>query len=264
MKRTRNKINGIVRPLNRLSLMFALCLSVFFVLGLIGCNGGGSSGGGGGGGGGNGSKQVCADLTVDSSVCDPEAGPFSLVIDNEFFPLVVGTKLVLEGEEDGEPLRVEITVLDETEEVAGVTTRVVEEAEYEDGEIVEVSRNFYAQAPDGTVCYFGEDVDDYEDGEIVSNEGAWRAGEDGNLPGIIMPANPTIGMVFQQEDAPDLAEDQAGVIDLGETIDVPAGIFDDTLTTEDCNPLEDGSTDEKVYVRGIGLVIDEAVELISF
>jgi hypothetical protein len=37
----------------------------------------------------------------------------------------------------------------------------------ENGLLVEVSRDFFAQAPGGTVCYFGEDVDDYEDGEIV-------------------------------------------------------------------------------------------------
>ena len=257
MKPTQNKSNGMTRTMQRLSLMFILCLSIFFVLWTFGCSNGDVNND-------SGSEEVCPEPNLDIAVCDPEAGPFSLIIDNEFFPLVVGTQLVLEGEEDGETIRVEITVLDETEEVAGVTTRVVEEREYEDGELVEVSRNFFAQAPDGTVCYFGEDVDDYEDGEVVSHEGEWRAGEDGNLPGIIMPANPEIGMVFQQEDAPDVAEDQAEVIDLGETIDVPAGTFDDTLTMEDCDPLEDGSTDEKVYVRGIGLAIDEAVELISF
>jgi hypothetical protein len=154
-------------------------------------------------------------------------------------------------------------VPDETEVVAGVTTRILVETEFEDGEIVEVSRNFFAQAPDGSVCYFGEEVDIFEDGEIVSHEGAWRAGEDGNLPGIMMPGDPEIGMIFQQEFAPGIAEDQAEVTAFGETIDVPAGMFSDTLTTEDCNPL-DGSTDHKVYVDGIGIAIDEVAELISF
>jgi hypothetical protein len=37
---------------------------------------------------------------VSIAVCDPETGPFSLTIDNEFFPLEVGTVLVLEGEDD--------------------------------------------------------------------------------------------------------------------------------------------------------------------
>jgi hypothetical protein len=219
--------------------------------------GGCSSGGGGGGG--------CPELNTSIEVCDPEAGPFSLVIDNGFFPVVVGSETVLEGVDDeGILVRVEMTVPGDTEMVAGVNTRVLVETEFEDDEIVEQSRNFFAQAPDGTVCYFGEDVDNFEDGELINHDGAWRAGEDGNLPGIIMPAEPEVGMVFQQEAAPGIAEDQAEVIALGEEIDVPAGMFSDTVTMEDCNPLEDDSKDIKVYVDGIGLAIDEFAELISF
>ncbi|MEX1000246.1 MAG: hypothetical protein WD000_09885 [Thermodesulfobacteriota bacterium] len=219
---------------------------------------GGCSNSNNGGGG-------CPETNLSISVCDPSAGPFSLIIDNGFFPLVVGDELVLEGEDDeGTFLEVIITVLDETELVAGITTRIVEEAEFEDGEVVEISRNFYAQAPDGTVCYFGEDVDDFEDGVIVGHGGEWRAGENGNLPGIIMPGNPEVGQIFQQEAAPGIAEDQAEIIALGETIEVPAGTFRDTLTTLDCNPMEGGAIDEKVYVDGIGLAIDEDAELVSF
>jgi hypothetical protein len=221
--------------------------------------GGCSSGGGGGGGG------PCPELNTGIEVCDPETGgPFSLVIDNGFFPVVVGSETVLEGTDDeGVVVRVETTVPDETEVIAGVTTRVLVETEFEDEVLVEISRNFYAQAPDGTVCYFGEDVDIFEDGEIVSHDGAWRAGEDGNLPGIQMPGDPQIGMIFQQEFAPGIAEDQTEILAFGETIDVPAGMFSDTLTTEDCNPLDE-STDSKVYVNDIGLAIDEFAELISF
>ena len=243
--------------------LFVLCSSLFFVFWVAGCN----DGGGGGG--------VCPDTNMGIEVCDPETGgPFSLVIDNGFFPAVVGSQSVLEGVDDeGTEIRIEINVLDETEEVASLETRVVEEVEFEDGVLIEVSRNFFAQAPDGTVCYFGEDVDVCDtglvengdgflcDGEEPDHSGAWRAGEDGNVPGIIMPADPQVGDVFMQEGAPGLAEDQAEVLALGEPIEVPAGEFEDTLTTEDCNPLEGGARDLKVYVRDIGLAIDEDAEL---
>jgi hypothetical protein len=189
---------------------------------------------------------------------------FSTNIDNEFFPLTLATELVLEGEDDGETVRVEITVPGDTEEVAGVETLVMIETEYEDGELVEVSRNFIAQAADGTVCYFGEDVDDYDNGVIVSHSGEWRAGENGALPGILMPGDPQVGDAFYQESAPGVAEDMSAVIAIGEPIAVPAGDFDDTLTAEDCNPMEEAETDVKVYVRGIGLAIDEEAELISY
>jgi hypothetical protein len=220
--------------------------------------GGCSSGGGGGGG-------ACPDTNTGIEVCDPDTGgPFSLVIDNGFFPVVVGSETVLEGEDDeGTLVRVETTVPGDTEVVAGVTTRVLVETEFNDDELAEISRNFYAQAPDGTVCYFGEDVDIYENGEVVSHEGAWHAGEDGNLPGIQMPGDPVPGMIFLQEFAQGVAEDQTEITALGETIDVPAGMFSDTLSAEDCDNL-DKSKDLKVYVDDIGLAIDEFAELISF
>ena len=232
------------------------CLLGVFLL--FGCGGG--SGGSNGGG-----KDECPATNLDIVVCDPAAGgPFSLTIDNEFFPLVINSQLVLEGVDDGELIHLEITVLDETEDITGVTTRVVEEAEWADGELSEVSRNFFAQAPDGTVCYFGEDVDIYEGGVVVSHEGAWRAGVNGALSGIIMPANPQIGDIFNNEFAAGVAEDQAEVIDINDPISVPAGDFDETLTTEECNPLADAEKDIKVYAKGIGVAIDGPAQLISY
>lgn len=227
-------------------------LVIFFIFSLSGCNSGSSGG------------DSCPEPTLDISVCDPDTGTFSTVIDNEFFPLAAGTNLVLEGEDDGETIRVEITVPGDTEMVAGVETLVMIETEYEDGELVEVSRNFVAQAEDGTVCYFGEDVDDYDNGVVVSHGGAWRAGVDGYLPGILMPGSPMVGDAYYQEYAPGIAEDMGSVVAFGETIDVPAGVFTDTLTAEDCNPLDDAETDEKYYVSGIGLAIDDVAELISY
>ncbi len=197
------------------------------------------------------------------AVCAPDAGPFSLTIDNPFSPMSVGQQSILEGEEDGAAIRAEITVLDETEVVAGVTTRVVEEREFEDDELVEVSRNFFVQAQDSTVCYYGEDVEDFEDGEVVSNEGQWRAGEGDNQPGIFMPGEPAVGQTFAQEVAPGIAEDRAEIIALGETVTVPAGTFNNTLRLLEQNPLE-GEQGEKVFASGTGLIVDEDLELISF
>jgi hypothetical protein len=208
------------------------------------------------------------DNRLDISICAPDAGPFSATIDHPFFFLPVGTQWILEGEEEDDEgelvqIRVEITSLDETEVVVGVTTRVVEEREFEDGELIEVSRNFFVRAPDGTVCYYGEDVDDYEDGEIVGHEGAWRAGEGENRPGIQMPANPMVGQVFQQEAAPGIAEDEAEIVAMGETVEVPFGTFSDTIRLLETNPLEGGPGDEKVYARDVGLLIDEVLERVS-
>ena len=116
--------------MKRHQFILATGLAIFFIFSLFGCN----SGGGGGG-----DDETCPEPTLDISLCDPDTVIFSTTIDNEFFPLTGDTELVLEGEDDGETVRVEITVPGDTEMVAGVETLVMIETEYEDGELVEVS-----------------------------------------------------------------------------------------------------------------------------
>jgi hypothetical protein len=185
---------------------------------------------------------------------------------------------VYQGTEQGRTIGLRITVLNETEAFYSgrrtVTTRVVEELEWEDANenglvddgtenLIEISRNFYAQTQDGTVCYFGEDVDIYEAGVVVSHEGAWRADDRGNAPGIFMPADPQPGMTYQQESAPGIAEDQATVVRRGRTVTVPAGTFENTITVRDFNPL-DGSRGTKVYAPDVGLIVDGPLDLIDY
>ena len=215
--------------------------------------------------------------TLDPALCAPGENIFSTTIDNTYFPLPVGQQWVYQGKEGGETIGLRITVLDATETFykgrRSVTTRVVEELEWVDenangivdpGEpLIEVSRNFFAQTQDGTVCYFGETVDIYEDGVVVSHEGSWRADEPGNAPGIYMPASPTAGMTFAQESAPGVAEDQATIVRTDRTVTVPAGTFENTILVRDFNPL-DGSRDTKVYAPDVGLIRDGPLDLISF
>ena len=201
---------------------------------------------------------------MDIDVCDPGSAEFTNEIDNPFFPLAPGARIVLEGDGGSGNEVVRISVLDEVETVAGVETRVVEEHEAIDGRVVEVSRNYFAQTEDGTVCYFGEDVDIYDsDGNVSSHGGAWRADGRANVPGIFMPAHLEIDQAFQQEIAPGIAEDQAKVVGLGEVTEVPAGTYEDTATLLDRNPL-DGSQDEKVYASGVGLIVDGPTRMTEF
>lgn len=194
---------------------------------------------------------------------------FTTVGTNTYFPLWPGYSLVLEGEEEdeGEVLEIEaiLTVLPETEMVDGVRTRVFEERESEDGELVEISRNFLALCREtGDIWYFGEDVDDIEDGEIVGHEGAWRAGVDGAKPGILQPGSPLVGARYFQEEAPGIALDRAEVLSLGGELTVPAGTFTDVLEVLDTNALEPESEgDLKVYAPGVGLIADEDLELVE-
>jgi hypothetical protein len=73
--------------------------------------------------------------------CAPSGGGFTLVSTTPFFPLDVGRQLILTGEEDGEAVVLQVTVLDRTRTIAGVTTRVVEGREFHVGELAVVSWN---------------------------------------------------------------------------------------------------------------------------
>ena len=201
---------------------------------------------------------------TNPDVCRTERRGFTVDIDNPFFPLPVGHQTVLEGKEGEASVLVRVTVLDEIEKVGGIPTRVVEEYEAVDGKVVEIARNYFVQSSDGTVCYFGEVVDNYgADGKIKSHSGSWRADKSKNRPGIFMPAKPKLNQAFQQEIAPGVAEDQSKVVKIGESIDTPAGTFRDTISFIDRNPM-DGTEDRKIYARGVGLIWDEEARLTKF
>jgi len=193
---------------------------------------------------------------------------------NPFFNLRPGYQLVLEGEEDGEAVHLEITVLDRVEPVAfrtaggaqlTVSARVVEERESKDGELAEVSRNFFARCVETSdIFYFGEEVDFYENGVIVGHGGAWRAGVDGAQPGIAMPGTFLLGARYHQEVAPGVAEDRAEHVAMGLPLAVPAGTFGGCVTIEETTPLEPGARGRKSYCPRLGLVTDGVLKLVDF
>ena len=186
---------------------------------------------------------------------------------NSYFSLIPGDRLVLSDEE----AVVQITVLQQKRTVRfrtesgremRVKTRVVEEREWEDEELVEVSRNYFAICDQtGDVFYFGEAVDDYEDGEIVGHDGAWLAGVGGAQPGILMPGRYLLGARYYQEIAPGIALDRGENTAMGLTITTPAGTFHDCVEVIETSPLEPGHESLKRYCPGIGLVQDEDILL---
>lgn len=207
---------------------------------------------------------------------------FSTTGGNPYFILRPGRQLVYDNEacvaagECDEYAMLRITVLDQTRDVVleddgvrrTVRTRVVEEREWENGVLVERSRNFFAACGTGPmrdVYYFGEDVDVYEyvDGEVqVSHPGEWLAGRSGAEPGIIIPGGAfLLGARYYQEIAPDVALDRAEHTALDLEVDTEAGEFDDCVEVVETSPLEPGSESVKVYCPGVGLVMDDDLVL---
>jgi hypothetical protein len=142
----------------------------------------------------------------------------------------------------------------------GVNTTVVLDSAYVNGSLVEATEDYYAQDRAGNVWYFGEDTKEFdEEGNVVSTEGTWRAGVDDAEPGIIMKADPEVGDEYAQENAPDVAEDQAKVLSVDESVEVPYGQFSSVLQTEESTPLEPGAIEHKFYARNVGFVMSESV-----
>ena len=157
-----------------------------------------------------------------------------------------------------------ITVLNETLNVGGVNTRIVEEREWKAGELIEVSRNYFAiHPPTGDVYYFGEDVDMYKKGKVASHDGSWRHGTNGAKFGLMMPGKPAMGMRFYQELAKGVAMDRSEIVSLTDKLTTRAGAFERCLKSRETTPLEILAREYKIYAPGVGLVKDGDLELVS-
>ncbi|HEY7753610.1 MAG TPA: hypothetical protein VH856_07330 [Steroidobacteraceae bacterium] len=194
---------------------------------------------------------------------------------NAFFKLVPGRQLYLsnvrclQAGECDELEELWITVLDRTRDIrfhhdgkrVSVRTRVVEEYETADGEVEEISRNYFAScAPMNDVYYFGEDVFDGDGNKLPD---AWLAGRSGARPGIIMPDRAfLLGARYYQEIAPN-AQDRAEHTSMGFEVEVPAGVFRNCVEITETSPLEPGHESLKTYCPHVGLVRDGDLELIA-
>jgi hypothetical protein len=204
-------------------------------------------------------KKTGTSKKMSVAVCAPGAGGFTLQ-SNPYWPLDVGRQLILTGISDGEPAVLTITVLNQTRVINGITTRIVEERETHRGELAEISNNYFVRAGDGSICYYGEDVDIFEEGGI-SHEGTWCADDPGNSAGIFMPGDPRSGTKFQIEVAPEVAEDEGKIVGIG-PVEVPFGRFTSTVRIREFNPL-DGDKDYKVHATGVGIIIDGQMQLVD-
>jgi len=194
---------------------------------------------------------------------------FSAHIDNPWFPLLPGTRYVYTGVKDGKRARDIVVVTHSIRTIAGAPCVAVADRLILGGHLEERTTDWYSQDARGNVWYFGEDTAELDaHGKVTSTEGTWLAGVDGAKPGVFMPAHPRLGQSRRQEYYKGHAEDHFKVIGLFTTVS-PRGPAN-TLVTQETTPLEPGTVDHKVYVRGIGNVLeqterggDERNELVS-
>jgi hypothetical protein len=174
-------------------------------------------------------------------------------VTNPLFPVSKQESVLLLGQVDGKAFRTEVTLLPETRiiEWAGQKTEVLvsQYAAYLDGRIEEVAYDFYAQADDGSVWYFGEDVFNFVNGAIANTHGTWIAGNDGPAA-MIMPADPKVGDVYRPENIPGFVFEEVTVKGVDQRLPGPLGPVDGGLLIEELHM--DGGTEDKTFAPDYG------------
>ena len=187
----------------------------------------------------------------------PPPSSFSAHIDNQWFPLLPGTRYIYRGEKDGKRSRDVMVVTHLTKTILGVPCVSVRDRLYLNGKLEERTTDWYSQDSHGNVWYFGEDTAElYPNGQVKSTEGTWQAGVDGAKAGIYIPGHPHVGQSGLQEYYQGHAEDHFKVIGLFHTL--VGGHAQNVLLTQEWTPLEPAVLDHKMYARGIGTVLEQA------
>jgi hypothetical protein len=122
------------------------------------------------------------------------------------------------------------------------------------GALEEKTTDWYAQAKNGDVWYFGEATAEYLNGQISNTQGSWEGGVDNAQPGIIMKANPKLGMFYRQEYRPGVAEDVGRVTTTGSSYKAGGTTYHNVVITTDRNPLNPDKLDQKYFAPGVGLI----------
>jgi len=195
-------------------------------------------------------------VATDDARADLVAPPFSesTTVTNPLFPISDLHSVVLNGTVDDLPFRTETTLLPDTRVIEWspgkcVRTLVSQYVAYVDGRIEEVALDFYAQADDGSVWYFGEDVFNYDGGAVADLSGTWLAGKEGPAA-MIMPANPEVGDVNRPENIPGLVFEEVAVAEIDKTVDGPRGPVEDAIVGRELH--DDGTFSDKVFAPGYG------------
>ncbi len=200
----------------------------------------------------------------------PSPRHFVRHVTNRYFPLKPGSVWVYEGADSAEGERIVVRVLKRTKKIQGITATVVSDRVTQDGELIEMTHDWYAQDDRGRVWYLGEATTSYDNG-VPSPEGSWKAGKDGAKAGVVMFPRGQIGRTYYQEYLAGEAEDQGKLLDRSSRVVLPMGKFHKVRITKDTTPLEPSMLELKFYAPGVGLVLELGtspdlgrVELVSY
>jgi hypothetical protein len=132
---------------------------------------------------------------------------------------------------------------------------VIDDRAFEDGRLVERTFDYFAQADDGTVHYFGERVDNIRRGRVVSHDGSWLYGRDTDVLGVAMPANPALGAQWRFEDVPGVTTESNRVEEVGMRAKAGGRLHRGVIRVQEFIQPE-GEVEYKLYAPGVGLITE--------
>jgi hypothetical protein len=205
-----------------------------------------------------------ANLRSMASEYNPQIKPadFTTNITNKYFALPAGKKMTYESTDlRGITERIEIEILNESKVIEGVETAIYLDKVYSNGQLVEETRDYLAQHKNGDVWYFGEDVNNFFNGNLLNHSGSFIHGKDGAKAGIWMKAEQRVGDSYRQEYYLGQAEDMRDTLATGLTVSTKSGTYTDCVKVYDWTPLEKNSREHKYYCPKVSsLVLIEDLE----
>ncbi len=184
-------------------------------------------------------------------------------ISNPYLPITRFHRCVLGGNDQGQHLRIVRVLQNRTKRFKykgqTVKTAVVEDrvTDVGAGQLIEKTVDYFAQDKAGNVYYFGEDVNEYRNGHVVSHSGQWRLGRDTNTPGVLMPAHPKVGDAFYAEKIPGIAVERDRVVAVGGTRQTGGHTYQHVIKIrEHATTPRPADVEFKNYSRGTGVITE--------
>jgi hypothetical protein len=168
---------------------------------------------------------------------------------NRWLPLKPGLQtirkgLVNVGDRRVEHLRV-YTVTDVSKTINGVRTVIVLDQDFNGEQLAEQALDYLAEDKKGNVWYLGSYTETYEGGQFVNATDGWLAGVNGSEGGILMLAQPKVGLSYVDSNALGEGPEVSEVIKTNESECVPFDCYKDVVV------IREGG-EHKYYAPGVG------------
>jgi hypothetical protein len=195
-------------------------------------------------------------LTIPTPSPDP--ADFGEHVDNPWFPLVPGTTWTYRRYTPYGSHVLTATVLPHPRPIAGVPTTAVRWQVDRHGREVTVALRWYAQDRSGNVWWFGQRVG--RTGATVDPlvRRSWQAGHAGARAGLVLSAVPRVGDGYTNALVPGVLERRSTVVSLTASAATPRRTYRDAVLTRDASDQRPTLTELTFFVRGIGMVAQQA------